>query len=191
MYKILCCETTYPPRTGQQQHKHSGTAFFIVLLKNKSIAHTFTIIFDFTSEVNDSLYFFLLLDKYILTPLRSSNPFTSQFFSQHKKYLFPDINLSGKRYDNDSVFLNSYRTKSTFFVPNVSSASFKPIQEILESLVITRITERCPRRSCSKPAQPSWWHSRTRCRTRRRPSRSCRSERCRHRRRRWRCGDRR
>ena len=53
------------------------------------------------------------------------------------------------------------------------------------------ITERCQRRSCSKPAPPSWWRSRTRCRTRRRPSRSCRSERYRRRHRKWRCGDRR
>jgi len=54
-----------------------------------------------------------------------------------------------------------------------------------------RITERCQHRSCRQPAPPSWWRSRTRCRTRRRPSRSCRSEQCRHQRRRWRCGNRR
>ena len=37
-----------------------------------------------------------------------------------------------------------------------------------------------PQRTYSESAPPSCWNSRTHCRTRRRPSRRCRSERCRH-----------
>ena len=37
-----------------------------------------------------------------------------------------------------------------------------------------------PQRTYSESAPPSCWSSRTHCRTRRRPSRRCRSERCRH-----------
>ena len=48
-----------------------------------------------------------------------------------------------------------------------------------------------PQRTCSGSDPPSCWSSRTRCRTRRRPSRRYRSEQCRPSCRRWRYGNRR